>query len=248
MWYNILIIQIRNGVTMKVISKNLLKSYTRKLVEARENYQKEIQEDQEQYQKDFDYAGQQFANVRRNERKPLLDDSKAAIQKEADLLIKNLKILNNQYIKDNFKAGQTPENKKKLDKFMALSGGKVNEKIIDFLVSIGDYEALEFLQEDKNNKIQTKITGSLRELKAGDPIVNQMIEILENGKEMNMYNSAIKVFCDKLDSIVDGAADLEPMTPEEALEYLRDKANGIVDDDMEIRYQMYKLQRGNNNV
>ena len=123
----------------------------------------------------------------------------------------------------------------------------MNEKIVDFLVSIGDYEALEFLQENKNNKIQTKITGALRELKAGDPTVNTMIEILENGKEMNMYNSSINVLCEKLDSIVEGAIDVEPMTPEEAVEYLRDKANGIVDDDMEIRYQLYKLQRGNNN-
>ena len=101
MWYNI----YRNDLTkrqgnggnyMKVISKNLLKSYTRKLVEARENYQKEIQEDQEQYQKDFDYAGQQFANVRRNERKPVLEASKTSIQKEADKLIDNLKILNDK--------------------------------------------------------------------------------------------------------------------------------------------------------
>ena len=230
---------------MTVISKNLLKSYTRKLVEARENYKKELEEDNTQYQKDFDYAGQQFANVRRNERKPILDDSKAAIQKEADKLIDNLKILNDQYIKNNFKAGQTPENKKKLDKFMTLSGGKVNEKIIDFLVSIGDYEALEFLQEDKNNKIQTKITGALRELKAGDPIVNQMIEILQNGKDMNMYNSSINVLCDKLDSIVEGAIDIEPFTPEEALEYLKNKDSATEEE--HIRYQLYKLQREEGN-
>ena len=216
-----------------------------KLVEARENYQKEIQEDQEQYQKDFDYAGQQFANVRRNERKPILDDSKAAIQKEADLLIKNLKILNEQYIKNNFKAGQTAENKKKLDKFMSLSGGKVNEKIIDFLVSIGDYEALEFLQEDKNNKIQTKITGALRELKAGDPIVNTMIDLLQNGKDMNMYNSSINVLCSKLDEIISGAADLDPMTPEEVLEFLKNKESATEEEI--LRYQLYKLERGNKN-
>ena len=232
---------------MTVISKNLLKSYCKKLLDSRENYKKELEEDQEQYQKDFDYAGQQFANVRRNERKPVLEASKGQIQKEADKLIDNLKILNDQYIKNNFKAGQTPENKKKLDKFMSLSGGKVNEKIVDFLVSIGDYEALEFLQEDKNNKIQTKITGALRELKAGDPTVNTIIDLLQNGKEMNMYNSAINVLCSKLEEIISGAADLEPMTPEEALEYLRDKANGIVDDDMEIRYQLYKLQREEGN-
>ena len=230
---------------MTVISKNLLKSYTRKLVEARENYKKEIQEDQEQYQKDFDYAGQQFANVRRNERKPVLEASKGQIQKEADKLIDNLKILNNQYIKDNFKAGQTAENKKKLDKFMSLSGGKVNEKVVDFLVSIGDYEALEFLQEDKNNKIQTKITGALRELKAGDPIVNQMIEILENGKEMNMYQSAINVLCEKLDSIVEGAIDIEPFTDLEALEFLKNKDSATQEEC--IRYQLYKLGRGNKN-
>lgn len=226
---------------MKVISKNLLKSYCKKLLDSREQYQKELEEDNTQYQKDFDYAGQQFANVRRNERKPILDDSKAAIQKEADLLIQNLKILNDQYIKDNFKAGQTPENKKKLDKFMALSGGKVNEKIIDFLVSIGDYEALEFLQEDKNNKIQTKITGALRELKAGDPTVNIMIDLLQNGKDMNMYNSAINVFCNKLDSIIEGAADLEPFTDLEALDYLKNKDSATEEE--HLKYQLYKLQR-----
>ena len=226
---------------MTVISKNLLKSYTKKLVEARENYQKEIKEDQEQYEKDFQYAGQQYATVRQNERKPVLEASKGQIQKEADKLIDNLKILNDQYIKNNFKAGQTPENKKKLDKFMSLSGGKVNEKIIDFLVSIGDYEALEFLQEDKNNRIQTKITGALRELKAGDPTVNQMIEILQNGKEMNMYSSAINVLCEKLDSIVEGAIDVEPMTPEEALEYLKNKDSATEEEI--LRYQLYKLER-----
>ena len=230
---------------MTVISKNLLKSYTRKLVEARENYKKEIQEDQEQYLKDFDYAGQQYADVRRNERKPVLEASKGQIQKEADKLIDNLKILNNQYIKDNFKAGQTAENKKKLDKFMSLSGGKVNEKIIDFLASIGDYEALEFLQEDKNNKIQTKITGALRELKAGDPIVNTMIDLLQDSKDKGMYNSGINVLCTKLDSIVEGAIDIEPFSPEEALDYLKNRDSATEEE--EIRYQMYKLQRGNNN-
>ena len=121
---------------------------------------------------------------------------------------------------------------------MALSGGKVNEKIIDFLVSIGDYEALEFLQEDKNNKIQTKITGALRELKAGDSTINQMIEILQNRKDMNMYNSAINVLCNKLDEIIEGASSLEAFTHEEALEYLKDKAQGIVNEEPEIRYQL----------
>lgn len=232
---------------MTVISKNLLKSYCNKLIKARENYQKELDEDNAQYQKDFDYAGTQFANVRRSERKPVLEASKGQIQKEADLLIKNLHILNDQYIKDNFKAGQTPENKKKLDKFMALSGGKVNEKIVDFLVSIGDYEALEFLQEDKNNKIQTKITGALRELKAGDSTINQMIEILQNRKDMNMYNSAINVLCNKLDEIIEGASSLEAFTHEEALEYLKDKAQGIVNEESEIRYQLYKLEVGDKN-
>ena len=105
---------------MKVISKNLLKSYTRKLVEARENYQKEIQEDQEQYDKDFQYAGQQFANVRRGERKPILDASKNQIQTEADLLIKNLQILNEQYIKNNAKASESKEYEKQLAKYMTL--------------------------------------------------------------------------------------------------------------------------------
>ena len=230
---------------MKVISKNLLKSYTRKLVEARENYKKDLEEDREQYEKDFQYAGQQFANVRQNERKPVLEASKTSIQKEADKLIDNLKILNEQYIQNNFKAGQTPENKKKLDKFMSLSGGKVNEKIIDFLASIGDYEALEFLQEDKNNKIQTKITGALRELKAGDPIVNTMIDLLQDSKDKGMYNSGINVLCDKLDSIIEGAIDIEPFTPEEALDYLKNKESATEEEI--LRYQLYKLGRGNNN-
>ena len=231
-------------ITMKVISKNLLKSYCKKLLDSREQYQKELEEDQEQYQKDFNYAGQQFANVRRNERKPILDDSKAAIQREADLLIKNLQILNDQYIKDNFKAGQTKEYEKQLAKFMTLSGNKINSKIISFMNDNYDIEGLEFLyDENSNSKIQTQIKQALRELKAGDPIVNTIINLLQNGKDMNMYNSAINVLCDKVDSIINGAADLDPMTPEEAVEYLRDKANGIVDDDMEIRYNLYKLQR-----
>ena len=178
---------------MKVISKNLLKNYCSKLIAARENYQKTLDEDNKIFSEDEAHYGRQYADSRRKERGDVINIDKENIQKEADLLIKNLHILNDQYIKDNFKAGQTAENKKKLDKFMSLSGGKVNEKIIDFLVSIGDYEALEFLQEDKNNKIQTKITGALRELKAGDETINQMIEILQNGKELNMYNSAINV-------------------------------------------------------
>ena len=227
---------------MKVISKNLLKSYTRKLVEARENYKKELNEDQEQYQKDFDYAGQQFAHVRRNERKPILDDSKAAIQKEADLLIKNLKILNDQYIKNNAKASESKDYEKQLAKYMTLSGNKINPKIITYMKDNYDITGLEFLyNEDSNSKIQTQIKQALRELKAGDGTVNQMIEILQNGKEMNMYNSAINVLCDKLDSIIEGAIDIEPFTPEEALEYLKNKDSATEEE--EIRYQLYKLER-----
>ena len=44
-------------------------------------------------------------------------------------------------------------------------------------------------------------------------------EILENGKNMNMYNSSINVLCEKLDDIINGAADLEPFTDLEALDY-----------------------------
>ena len=230
---------------MKVISKNLLKNYCSKLIAARENYQKTLDEDNKIFSEDEAHYGRQYADIRRKERGDVINIDKENILKEADLLIQNLKILNEQYIKNNFKAGQTSENKKKLDKFMSLSGGKVNEKIIDFLVSIGDYEALEFLQEDKNNKIQTKITGALRELKAGDKTINQMIEILENGKEMNMYNSAINVFCNKLDEIINGAADLEPFTPEEALEYLKNKDSATQEE--HLRYQLYKLQREEGN-
>ena len=230
---------------MKVISKNLLKSYTRKLVEARENYQKEIQEDQEQYQKDFDYAGQQFANVRRNERKPVLEASKTSIQKEADKLIDNLKILNNQYIKNNSKASESKEYEKQLAKYMTLSGNKINSKIIAYMKDNYDITGLEFLyNEDSNSKIQTQIKQALRELKAGDETVNQMIEILQNGKDMNMYNSAINVLCSKLDSIIEGAIDIEPFTPEEVLEYLKNKDSATEEE--HIRYQLYKLQRGNN--
>ena len=72
-----------------------------------------------------------------------------------------------------------------------------------------------------------------------------MIEILQNGKEMNMYNSAINVLCDKLDSIVEGAIDIEPFSPEEALDYLKNRDSATEEE--EIRYQMYKHQRGNNN-
>ena len=233
---------------MKVISKNLLKSYCKKLLDSRDQYKKELEEDQEQYQKDFNYAGQQFANVRRNERKPILDDSKAAIQREADLLIKNLQILNDQYIKDNFKAGQTKEYEKQLAKFMTLSGNKINSKIISFMNDNYDIEGLEFLyDENSNSKIQTQIKQALRELKAGDPIVNTIINLLQDSKDKGMYNSGVNVLCSKLDEIISGAIDLEPFSPEEALEYLKNKANGIVDDDMEIRYNLYKLQREEGN-
>ena len=230
---------------MTVISKNLLKSDTRKRVEAGENYKKEIQEDQEQYQKDFDYAGQQFANVRRNERKPVLEASKTSIQKEADKLIDNLKILNNQYIKNNSKASESKEYEKQLAKYMTLSGNKINSKIIAYMKDNYDITGLEFLyNEDSNSKIQTQIKQALRELKAGDETVNQMIEILQNGKDMNMYNSAINVLCSKLDSIIEGAIDIEPFTPEEVLEYLKNKDSATEEE--HIRYQLYKLQRGNN--
>ena len=232
---------------MKVISKNLLKSYCKKLLDSRENYKKEIQEDQEQYQKDFDYAGQQFANVRRNERKPVLEASKTSIQKEADKLIDNLKILNNQYIKNNAKASESKDYEKQLVKYMTLSGNKINSKIIAYMKDNYDITGLEFLyNENSNSKIQTQIKQALRELKAGDETINQMIEILQNGKDMNMYNSAIKVFCEKLDSIIEGAIDVKPFTPEEALEYLKNKDSATEEE--EIRYQLYKLGRGNNNV
>lgn len=230
---------------MKVISKNLLKSYTRKLVEARENYKKEIQEDQEQYQKDFDYAGQQFANVRRNERKPVLEASKTSIQKEADKLIDNLKILNEQYIKNNAKASESKDYEKQLSKYMTLSGNKINPKIITYMKDNYDISGLEFLyNEDSNSKIQTQIKQALRELKAGDPTINTMIDLLQDSKDKGMYNSGINVLCDKLDSIIEGAIDVEPFTPEEALEYLKNKDSATQEE--EIRYQLYKLQRGNN--
>ena len=228
---------------MTVISKNLLKSYTRKLVEARENYKKEIQEDQEQYQKDFDYAGQQFANVRRNERKPVLEASKTSIQKEADKLIDNLKILNNQYIKNNAKASESKDYEKQLSKYMTLSGNKINPKIIAYMKDNYDITGLEFLyNEDSNSKIQTQIKQALRELKAGDPIVNTMIDLLQDSKDKGMYNSGINVLCSKLEEIINGAIDIEPFTPEEVLEYLKNKDSATEEE--EIRYNLYKLQRG----
>ena len=228
---------------MKVISKNLLKSYCKKLLDSRDQYKKELEEDQEQYQKDFNYAGQQFANVRRNERKPILDDSKAAIQREADLLIKNLQILNDQYIKDNFKAGQTKEYEKQLAKFMTLSGNKINSKIISFMNDNYDIEGLEFLyDENSNSKIQTQIKQALRELKAGDPIVNTMIDLLQDSKDKGMYNSGINVLCSKLDSIIEGAIDLEPFTAEEALEYLKSKQQGSTTEEEEMRYTLFKME------
>ena len=229
---------------MKVISKNLLKSYTRKLVEARENYKKEIQEDQEQYQKDFDYAGQQFANVRRNERKPVLEASKTSIQKEADKLIDNLKILNSQYIKNNAKSSESKDYEKQLAKYMTLSGNKINPKIITYMKDNYDISGLEFLyNEDSNSKIQTQIKQALRELKAGDPTINTMIDLLQDSKDKGMYQSGIKVLCSKLDEIISGAIDVKPFTPEEALEYLKNKDSATEEE--HIRYQMYKLGRGN---
>lgn len=227
---------------MKVISKNILKNYCSKLIAARENYQKTLDEDNKIFAEDEAHYGRQYADIRRKERGDVINIDKDNILKEADKLIDNLKILNDQYIKDNFKAGQTPENKKKLDKFMSLSGGKVNEKIIDFLVSIGDYEALEFLQEDKNNKIQTKITGALRELKAGDPIVNTMIDLLQDSKDKGMYDSGINVFCSRLDEIISGASSLEAFTDLEALDYLKNKDSATEED--HLKYQLYKLSRG----
>ena len=129
---------------------------------------------------------------------------------------------------------------------MTLSGNKINSKIIAYMKDNYDITGLEFLyNEDSNSKIQTQIKQALRELKAGDETVNQMIEILQNGKDMNMYNSAINVLCSKLDEIINGAADLDPMTPEEVLEYLKNKDSATEEEEM--RYQLYKLQRGNKN-
>ena len=232
---------------MKVISKNLLKSYTMKLVEARENYKKELDEDKEQYEKDFDYAGQQFANVRRNERKPVLDASKKSIEKEADKLIDNLKILNDQYIKNNSKASESKEYEKQLAKYMTLSGNKINSKIIAYMKDNYDITGLEFLyNENSNSKIQTQIKQALRELKAGDPTVNTMIDLLQDSKDKGMYNSGINVLCEKLDSIIEGAIDIEPFTDLEALDYLKNKESATEEE--HLRYQLYKLQkRGNEN-
>ena len=129
---------------------------------------------------------------------------------------------------------------------MTLSGNKINSKIIAYMKDNYDITGLEFLyNENSNSKIQTQIKQALRELKAGDGTINQMIEILQNGKDMNMYNSAINVLCDKLDSIVEGALDIEPFTPEEVLKYLKNKDSATEEE--HIRYQLYKLQREEGN-
>ena len=97
---------------MKVISKNLLKNYCSKLIAARENYQKTLDEDNKIFSEDEAHYGRQYADIRRKERGDVINIDKENILKEADLLIDNLKILNDQYIKNNFKAGQTKEYEK----------------------------------------------------------------------------------------------------------------------------------------
>ena len=231
---------------MKVISKNLLKNYCSKLIAARENYQKTLDEDNKIFSEDEAHYGRQYADIRRKERGDVINIDKENIQKEADKLIDNLKILNNQYIKNNAKASESKDYEKQLSKYMTLSGNKINPKIITYMKDNYDITGLEFLyNEDSNSKIQTQIKQALRELKAGDETINQMIEILQNGKDMNMYNSAINVLCSKLDSIIEGAIDIEPFSPEEALEYLKNKDSATEEE--EIRYQLYKLQREEGN-
>ena len=198
---------------MTVISKNLLKNYCSKLIAARENYQKTLDEDNKIFSEDESHYGRQYADIRRKERGDVINIDKENIQKEADLLIDNLKILNEQYIKNNFKAGQTKEYEKQLAKYMTLSGNKINSKIIDYMKDNYDIEGLEFLcDENSNSKIQTQIKQALRELKAGDPTVNQMIDLLQDSKDKGMYQSGINVLCSKLDEIIEGAIDLEPFT------------------------------------
>ena len=146
-----------------------------------------------------------------------------------------------KFVKD----GQTKEYEKQLSKYMTLSGGKINSKIISFMNDNYDIEGLEFLcDENSNSKIQIQIKQALRELKAGDETINTMIDLLQNGKEMNMYNSSINVLCTKLDSIIEGAIDVKPFSPEEVLEYLKNKDSATQEE--HIRYQMYKIERGNN--
>ena len=230
---------------MTVISKNILKNYCSKLIAAREQYQKTLDEDNKIFSEDEAHYGRQYADIRRKERGDVINIDKENIQKEADKLIDNLKILNNQYIKNNAKTSESKEYEKQLAKYMTLSGNKINPKIIAYMKDNYDITGLEFLyNENSNSKIQTQIKQALRELKAGDGTINQMIEILQNGKDMNMYNSAINVLCDKLDSIVEGAIDIEPFSPEEVLEYLKNKDSATEEE--HIRYQLYKLGRGNN--
>ena len=125
---------------------------------------------------------------------------------------------------------------------MTLSGNKINPKIIAYMKDNYDITGLEFLyNEDSNSKIQIQIKQALRELKAGDPTVNTIIDLLQNGKDMNMYNSSINVLCSKLDEIIEGAADLDPFTDLEALEYLKNRDSATEEEHM--RYQLYKLGR-----
>lgn len=231
---------------MKVISKNILKNYCSKLITARENYQKTLDEDNKIFSEDEAHYGRQYADIRRKERGDVINIDKENILKEADKLIDNLKILNEQYIKNNAKASEAKEYEKQLAKYMTLSGNKINSKIIAYMKDNYDITGLEFLyNEDSNSKIQTQIKQALRELKAGDPTVNTMIDLLQDSKDKNMYQSGINVLCSKLDEIIEGASSLEPFTPEEALEYLKNKDSATQEEC--IRYQLYKLGRANNN-
>ena len=125
---------------------------------------------------------------------------------------------------------------------MTLSGNKINSKIIAYMKDNYDITGLEFLyNENSNSKIQTQIKQALRELKTGDETVNTIIDLLQDSKDKGMYNSGINVLCEKLDEIISGATDLKPMTPEEALEYLKNKDSATQEE--EIRYNLYKLQR-----
>ena len=105
-----------------------------------------------------------------------------------------------------------------------------------------DITGLEFLyNEDSNSKLQMQIKQALRELKAGDETINTIVNLLQDSKDKNMYQSGINVLCSKLEEIIEGAIDLEPFTDLEALDYLKNKDSATEEE--KLRYQLYKLQR-----
>lgn len=230
-----------------ILTKNQLKTYCQKLINAQLNYLKVMQEDKDLYEKDFKYAGQQYANVRRNERKGVLEAEKQKPFKKADELIETLKTLNEDHIKSLYKAGQTPQYEKTLSKFMTLSGGKINDKIISFMSDNYDIEGLEFLYDDsKSTKSNALIKTKLDELKRGYEPCNTIIELLEYSKNNNMYSSGIKTLVSKLNEICEGLPNIKAFSNEEARNYILGvKTNKIeTNEESDLRLQLWRIENG----